>query len=262
MSKNKGEKVKFTTDILIFSVSTSEAESCRRLPEKNFSILLVKRSMEPFINKWCLPGGFVSENETSKQASDRILIKETNLHNIYKEQLYTFDEVNRDPRGRIISTAYMALVDRTKITDELDTDAEWFNINVKENSETINIKLESSNETIQYSAKKISKDKTTKEFEYEIIDNKDLAFDHPLMIIMGILRLRQKARNTDIIFNIMPKYFTLGELQQVYEIILDRKFLEAAFRRTIESKVKKTDQFIKTGGHRPSALFKYNEKGN
>ena len=257
MIKNEGIKVRFATDVLIFSVSTGKSESCRKLPEKHFSILLVKRNKEPFKNKWCLPGGFVYENETSSQASDRVLIKETNLHNIYKEQLYTFDDVNRDPRDRIISTSYMALVDKTKIEDTISEEAKWFNINIDQKFRKIKIKLESEENVIEFEANKIQEEKTTRETKYETIYNGDLAFDHSGIVVMGILKLRQKAENTDIIFNIMPEYFTLGELQQVYEIILDRKFLEAAFRRTIENKVEKTEKVVKTGGHRPSVLFRY-----
>ena len=87
--------------------------------------------------------------------------------------------------------------------------------------------------------------------------NKSIAFAHPLVILSGLERLRNKLEYTDIVFNMMPKYFTLGELQKVYEVILGRKLLDPAFRRIIKDKVKKTNK-MKTGeGHRPSVLFEY-----
>lgn len=113
------------------------------------------------------------------------------------------------------------------------------------------------NETIKYKIKKVLKEKTTDKFKYEVIENDKLAFDHALVITSGILRLKNKIEYTDIVFNMMPEYFTLGELQQVYEVILGKKLLDPAFRRIIANKVEKTNK-MKTGqGHRPSVLFKY-----
>ena len=105
--------------------------------------------------------------------------------------------------------------------------------------------------------KKTLKEKTTDRFKYEVVQNDKLAFDHALVITSGISRLKNKIEYTDIVFNMMPEYFTLGELQQVYEVILGKKLLDPAFRRIIANKVEKTNK-MKTGeGHRPSALFRY-----
>ena len=97
------EKLKYgyTSDVIIFAIESRNDENIRTLPNKYLSILLVKREKEPFKNKWCLPGGFIEKNETSKEASKRILKKETNLSNIYLTHIDTFDSINRDPRGRI-----------------------------------------------------------------------------------------------------------------------------------------------------------------
>ena len=95
------------------------------------------------------------------------------------------------------------------------------------------------------------------EYDFNIIKNDKLAFDHSLVIVSGIERLKNKIEYTDIVFNMMPKYFTLGELQQVYEVILGKKLLDPAFRRIIANKVEKTDKVQTGGGHRPSALFRY-----
>ena len=257
---NKYKKPSVTSDILLFSVSNGGKADYRRLNKKYFSVLLVKRHNYPFKDMWCLPGGFVSNNETCEEAARRILEKETNLHNVYLEQLYTFDDIKRDPRTRVISVSYMGLVDKNKLNDSLYEDASWFNIMSLEDDKFIHITLDNGNEQIKFEIKKILIEKTTNRYKYEIVNNSSIAFDHPLTIVTGIERLKNKISYTDIVFNMMSEYFTLGELQQVYEVILGKKLLDPAFRRIIKDKVIKTDK-IKTGeGHRPSVLFKY--KGN
>ena len=114
-NKNDYDLLSVTTDILIFSVSSEESTNYRKTDKKKMSILLVKRENYPFKDKWCLPGGFVEIDEELDSAPKRILKKETNLDNIFLEQLYTFGDVNRDPRMRIISTTYMALVDKKRL---------------------------------------------------------------------------------------------------------------------------------------------------
>lgn len=245
------------TDLLIFTISEGNAKTCRTLTDKFFSILLVKRNKEPFKNMWCLPGGFVKEDETLDMAADRVLAKETNLHNIYKEQLYTFSDIERDPRTRIISTAYISLIDKKRITDELSEEACWFNIHLDEKNNLINVRLENGEEEISFTIKKEILDKTTNKYKYKIINNSNIAFDHAEIIMTGLDRMKNKVQDTDIVFNLMPEYFTLGELQQIYEIILGKKLLDPAFRRIIADKVEKTNKTIKTGGHRPSVMFKY-----
>ena len=155
------EKYALSTDLLIFSVSKGEAKTCRTLSDKYFSILLVKRTKEPYKGKWCLPGGFVKKEETLDMAADRVLAKETNLHNIYKEQLFTFSDLERDPRTRVISTAYMALIDKERIVDELSEEASWFNIHIVENKELVDVILENEKEEIKFTIKKLVEDKTT-----------------------------------------------------------------------------------------------------
>lgn len=254
------EKFAFSTDLLIFSVSKGEAKTCRTLSDKYFSILLVKRTKEPYKGKWCLPGGFVKQDETLDMAANRVLAKETNLHNIYKEQLFTFSDLLRDPRTRVISTAYMALIDRERITDEISEEASWFNIHLEENNDLVNVVLENETEQISFSINRHIEDKTTNKYKYETNHNDDIAFDHSLIIMTGLDRMKNKVQDTDIIFNLMPEYFTLGELQQIYEVILDKKLLDPAFRRIIADKVIKTDKKIKTGGHRPSVMYRYKSK--
>lgn len=247
----------YAADLLIFSVDSRTTNNVRELPKKYFSILLVKRNKEPFINNWCLPGGFVSKEENSKEAAKRILKKETNLENVYIEQLYTFDEIDRDPRERVISTTYMALIDKSKLKSSLNENAKWFDIEITEKDNIIDINLISDSEREYIKLKKELIDITTNEYQYSLLEKSNIAFDHYLIINFGINNLRKKVNDTDIIFNLMPKEFTIGELKQVYELILGKKLINSAFRRTINSKVIPTQEIIKTGGHRPSGLYKY-----
>lgn len=257
---SKFEKLSVTSDILIFSVADEPQNNYRKLNEKRFAVLLVKRNDYPFKDKWCLPGGFIGINETTSNAAKRILKDETNLEDIYLEQLYTFDDIERDPRMRIISTSYMALVDKNRLNNKVSDSASWFNMTILEDEKTINVTLDNGNESFSFAVLKILKEHTTDRYEYSVIKNEMLAFDHPLVIVSGISRLKNKLEYTDIVFNMMPEYFTLGELQQVYEVILGKKLLDPAFRRIIASKVVKTSKVKTGGGHRPSVLFKYKEK--
>ncbi|MEI3529531.1 MAG: NUDIX domain-containing protein [Bacilli bacterium] len=251
------EKLSLTTDILIFSVSSQKHDNYRKLSKKSFSVLLVKRDNYPFKDKWCLPGGFVGIDESIDDAAKRILANETNLHDIYIEQLYTFGDVHRDPRMRIISTAYMALIDKNQLSEEITKKASWFDLIFLEDEHKIHITLDNGITNINLVIKKELRDKTTDRYDYIVEKNDGLAFDHAIVIASGISRLKNKVEYTDIVFNMMPKYFTLGELQQVYEVILGKKLLDPAFRRIIANKVKKTTKVQTGGGHRPSALFTY-----
>ena len=258
---NEYDRPSMTTDILLFSVSDLLQDNYRKTNEKVMSILLVKRDNYPFKDKWCVPGGFLKMDEDLEECPKRILAEETNLHNIYMEQLYTFGAVNRDPRMRIVSTAYMALIDKNDLKDEINSKAKWFNISFEENKSSVKLILASDKEKIVIEAKKILVEKTTNRYKYEITKNEDIAFDHAEVLITGLERLRNKVEYTDIVFNMMPDYFTLGELQKVYEVILGKQLLDPAFRRVIAGKVVKTGKIQGGGGHRPSVLFKYNNKG-
>ena len=255
------EKLSMTTDILIFSVSSEENNNYRKTDKKKMSILLVKRNNYPFKDKWCLPGGFVDINENLDDAPVRILKSETNIDNIYLEQLYTFGDINRDPRMRVVSTSYIALIDKNRLDKNISKDSSWFDIILlEEKNDIVDVVLDNGTETIKFTIKKVLRDKTTDRYSFKVIENKSLAFDHPIVILSGIERLKNKIEYTDIVFNMMPELFTLGELQQVYEVILGKKLLDPAFRRIIAKKTEKTNK-MKTGeGHRPSALFRYKNR--
>ena len=256
------DQLSMTSDILLISVSDQEQTNYRKTSKKMMSILLVKRDDYPYKDKWCLPGGFLNpKTETLEECAKRVLKWETNLSNIYLEQLYTYDAIDRDPRTRVVSTAYIALIDKNKLTEMINLNASWFDIVLlEEKNNIVDITLDNGKDTIQLSIKKELREKTTDRYRFIAVKNDALAFDHALVILAGIERVRNKINYTDIVFNMMPEYFTLGELQQVYEVILNKKLLDPAFRRIIANKVVKTNK-MKTGeGHRPSALFKYKGK--
>ncbi len=255
----KYKQLSLSTDILLFSVSEEDNSNYRKNSAKKMSILLIKRHNYPYKDMWCLPGGFLKPDiETLDDCTKRILKAETNLSNIYLEQLYTFDGLNRDPRCRVISTSYMALVDKNRLSDKVNENASWFDVTLyHDDGKTVTVVLDNGTETIKFSIKKTLRELTTDRYTFSVKENKDLAFDHPLVIVAGMERLRNKLNYTDIVFNMMPEYFTLGELQQVYEVILGKKLLDPAFRRIIADKVEKTEKMKTGGGHRPSYMFKY-----
>lgn len=246
----------YTSDLLIFGINSQAENNIRALSKKYLSILLVKRTKEPFKDKWCLPGGFILNDETSKEATERILKKETGLNKVYLEQVKVHDELNRDPRGRVISLSYMALIDRTLIKEELNSEASWFDLSITEKNNNLKITLTNGEDIIEYKVKRKTIDQKSQQYSYETSSN-DLSFDHAELIIEGLMTLRDKVNNTDIVFNLMPKYFTIGELKQVYELLLGKKLINSAFRRVIANRILVTDKIIKTGGHRPSKLCKY-----
>ena len=257
------DKLSMTSDIIVISISSKDKSDYRRKDKKKMSILLSKRNDYPYKGKWCLPGGFLNpKTETLEECARRVLKRETNLSDIYLEQLYTFDGLNRDPRMRIVSTSFIALVDKNRLKSRVEY-ASWFDvISVNEKNNIVEITLSNEEETIIFSIKKELRKGSTDRYNFITKKNDKIAFDHDKVILAGIERLKNKINYTDIVFNMMPEYFTLGELQQVYEVILGKKLLDPAFRRIIANKVEKTDK-MKTGeGHRPSYLFRYKKNEN
>ena len=252
------EKLSMTADILVLSVSSKDTENYRKNDDKRMSILLVKREEYPYKGKWCLPGGFLDpKKETLEECARRVLKKETNLSDLYLEQLYTFDRLNRDPRLRVISTSFIALVDKNKLKEKVKN-ASWFDIiKMEEKNNIVSFVLENGEEKIEFKVKKTLRERTSDRYQFTTEENTSLAFDHDIVILAGIERIRNKLSYTDIVFHMLPEYFTLGELQRVYEFLLNKKLLDPAFRRMIADKVIKTER-MKTGeGHRPSYLYKY-----
>lgn len=272
---DKYKKPSVTVDMVLFTVADEEKKNYRKLPDKALKVLMVKRGNHPYIGQWALPGGFVSVDESLDMAALRELKEETNIDNVYMEQLYTWGDVDRDPRTRVIDCSYMSLLDTSRLDikagDDAD-DARWFTVknSILEQKKTatergyslqeiIRLDLTGGNEKL-YALIKVTKtveDRVTR-IDRQVMESNGIAFDHGKIIQYGIERLRNKIKYTDIAFNLMNEYFSLTELQQVYEIILDKELLKAGFRRKILRMVIETNRQTRDAGHRPSKLYRFN----
>ncbi|WP_040950961.1 NUDIX hydrolase [Gorillibacterium massiliense] len=269
------ERPSVAADMVIFTVTNTEADNYRKLPEKELRILLIRRGGHPFLGKWALPGGFVRPDETAEQAAVRELHEETGVNDVYLEQLYTYSDIGRDPRTWVMSCSYMALIDSDRFLLKAGDDAEdaaWFKVSyrlLREQKElldegyvktwTYELKLSAEGgELTAVVNRTVTAKPTSKSIVYSIESNDGLAFDHAKIIACAIERLRGKTNDTDIALHLMPKFFTLTELQQVYEVILDKELLKAAFRRKVADLVAETDHYTENAGHRPSRLYRRN----
>ncbi|MBN3524252.1 NUDIX hydrolase [Paenibacillus apiarius] len=272
------ERPSVATDMVIFTVTDTEESNYRKLPKKELRVLLIRRGGHPFLGNWALPGGFVRPAETTEQAAQRELQEETGVDNVYLEQLYTFSEPGRDPRTWVMSCSYMALIDSSKVHIEAGDDADeasWFSVSYRLMREQKELLEDGIIKTKQYELKltgeqevltavverKMTTAEASSAVEYVILSNEGLAFDHAKIISYAIERLRGKVEYTDIALHLMPKLFTLTELQQVYEVILDKELLKAAFRRKAAPLVEETDHYTENAGHRPSRLYRRNREG-
>jgi ADP-ribose pyrophosphatase YjhB (NUDIX family) len=274
------ERPSNTVDMLLFTIDDKPVEDVRKLPEKELKILLIKRGDHPYMGCFAIPGGFVNIDEALNEAVYRELKEETNVENVYFEQLYTWgDNVKRDPRMRVISISYMALVDKNNIKPQAGDDAcdvKWFSVkkefvsSSKDNGERkdiYNLILTSDDEEnkIAYQVtEKYTKNGiiTNKEPQYEPLSwtKEELGFDHIQIIDTALERLKNKIEYTPIAFTLLPQYFTLTELQRVYEVILNKPLLKSNFRRKITPMVKETDCIKENSGHRPAKYYVFNEE--
>ena len=252
------------TDMVIFTVTDGEEENYRKLARKELRVLLIKRGGHPYLGFWALPGGFVRPTETTEEAAARELREETGVDEVYLEQLYTFSEPGRDPRTWVMSCSYMALVDSKRVHVQAGDDAAqaaWFQaafrkVEQEEQREVWELTL-SHEETV---LRAVLEKETGQAFtESKILDPGGLAFDHARILACGYERLRGKLSYTDLALHLMPEYFTLTQLQQVYEVVLDREFPAAAFRRKAAPMVTETESYTENEGHRPSRLYRKNQ---
>lgn len=245
------ERPSVTVDILLFTVDPGL---------NNLKLLLIKRGDHPCMNCWALPGGFVEMDESAFVAANRELKEETGLEGIYLEQLYTYSQPNRDPRMRVIDIAYIALIPMTEaVAGDDAADAAWFNVSM--NDKRLLLISEEKDVKIEYLLKNKTFESGMITYENavpELYSKEKLAFDHNLIILDGIKRIRNKADYTDLVFNLMGEPFTLPDLQLVYEIVLGRKLYKKNFRDKIKDKVVETGAEGKSiRGNRMSALYTY-----
>ena len=199
-----------TTDIVIFSIRDGVLK-----------LLLIKRAGQPYQGKWALPGGFVQMDEDLESGALRELQEETGLRDVYLEQLYTFGRPDRDPRERVITVAYYALIRSDQVSLTASTDAEavgWFGLD----------------------------------------ELPPLAFDHTDIVDMAQQRLIAKLDYSTIAFQFMGDTFTLSELQSVYETILGEAIDKRNFRKWILAleQVEETGELRREGPHRPAKLYR------
>lgn len=246
---SKWERPGFTVDMLIFSI--------RNIKEPVLRILLMKRQNLPFLNYWALPGGFVDMKDSLDEAAKKKLKEKTGLENIYLEQLYTFGDVNRDPRTRIITSAYMALVPENSITIKQDN-LKWFDVYFTDSE----LKLKNEDTCISYEIEKTAVKNgviTSNTFKLTLKDesNDELAFDHSNIIYMAINRIAGKCEYIPVLYNLMPEEFTMTELQSVYELFLMKRPHNTQFRNRNLRHLIDTGKVDKTS-FRPAKIYSIN----
>lgn len=237
---------------VIFSVSNMDEDNYRKLGDKKLSILLIKNK------NWEVPTVKVESVCKIDDNIQNFVDKVTNLKNVYSEQLYTFSEVES---GQLeITQTYISLINKTGLENELNENCKWFDVDLKELENMYECTLKSGNDKVLFRVSKKLKPQTTDRYAFSEIGESGLTKNNAVYIISGFERLKNKITYTDIVFNMMPKYFTLKNLQQVFEAVLNKKLLDPAFRRVIANKVVATGTYQKGKGHRPSELFTYKGK--
>ncbi len=195
------------------------------MDEEDLKVLLIQRDLEPFRGHWALPGGFVHMDEALEDAARRELLEETGLERVFLEQLFTFGQVDRDPRDRVVSVAYFALVKLGDHKVRAATDAReaaWFSV----------------------------------------WDTPSLAFDHERILQTALARLKGKVRYQPIGFELLPAKFTLSQLQRLYEKILERELDKRNFRKKVLAMdfIVELDEVEEDVAHRAARLYRFDRK--
>lgn len=253
---NNYEQYSIATDIVAFSMNIKKGENYRQDPKNSLSLLLIQRGEYPYKDMWALPGGFLRGNETIEECACRESVEETGVLPSALVHIGVFSKPNRDPRGRIISNAFLSVTDKISTNLHSENDAvlaSWFNVSFDYIDNLYILRLVNEQDSIQAKLR-ISPNKFGK-IEFDIIENKKLAFDHASIIATAITILRKSAEKFDFIFDFLPQKFTLSELQNVQSIIMNKPVLSANFRRKISDYVIETDEYTSGAGHRPAKLF-------
>ena len=225
-----------TVDMLILTVK-----------EGRLNLLLSRRKDAPYAGRWALPGRFVGVDESAETAVRKLLDEMLPAGDAFLEQLYTFSEVNRDPRGRVISTAYLVIIPGQKLDALMEeTKTPFKRFEVTEGAD--GLRLSGADGTV--------------------LIGSDLAFDHGRIIETGVIRLQGKIDYTDVGFRFLNdlKAFSLGELQTVFEAVLGKKLDSSNFRRFIRNRYEETGRMVLTDREdkqkrgRPASLYQLTEK--
>ena len=211
-------------------------------------ILLVERKNSPYESTWALPGGFCDIDEDLKTAAKRELFEETGLKACYYGQLHTYSAPNRDPRGRVLGTSYLAVLPKASNSEPKAGDdakkAKWFEVTCKrmpkgKNAYQIELALKNDEEALSASIR-ITRN-THGEWEREVVSSDGFAFDHAKMIALGTEALRQKAWQSDIVFNFLDEEFELFDLQRIFETISQKELLRSTFFTHIKPLIRLVD---------------------
>ena len=194
--------------------------------DNKLKVLLIKRLRPPFEHQWAIPGGFIHVGETLEEAAKRRLGEETNVENVFLEQLGAFGATDRDPRARVITVGYFALVSADKL---------------------VNIEAHANAEDVGW---------------FCVSELPALAFDHESIVGLALRRLKAFLSTSPVAFQLLPDKFTLTELQKVYELILEKPLDKRNFRKKIISSniLLDTGETKMDGYHRPAQLFSFNYK--
>ena len=266
-SDSEYEKPSVTVDSVIFRIKSIANDNYRKLPEKKLQVFLSKRQFSPFKDCYGIVGTFIDLKHELTETMKLCVKNKVNLDNYYFEQLFTFGDKSRDPRTRVLSVSYLLL---TSHNEQLEN-GDWFDVELnevkskltsKENgytiSKTFSLKLSNENEKLENIIEITNAKQDLEEIKTLNIVKNSLAFDHISIIYYALERLKNKLEYTDIIFNLLPKEFTLTELKQCYELILNEHLLDANFRRKIAKMVVPINKFDNAKGHRTSQLYKHN----
>lgn len=289
----KYDRPSVAADVVVFSVmKDDECEDVRRLQEKKLKILLIRRGGFPYKGSWAMPGGFCRKGEDVIDSARRELCEETGIDDAYVKLVGVYGEPDRDPRGWVISSTYMALMNgrdcRLKAGDDAQ-DARWFTVEltdvstevteaaevsgigveivkneVEASHEVQNVKryrlvLKNADSDIKLTAVLRRTDMSScgrSSDSYDIEECEGLAFDHARIITEAVLGLREDVRrDMELAFDLLPERFTLTELQNVYEQIWDMELTTPNFRRKIAEYVEETDAYQSGERYRPAKLF-------
>lgn len=268
----KYDRPSVAADIVVFAImADGERDNTRKPQDKKLKILLIERGGYPYKGCWAMPGGFCKKKEDVIDSARRELSEETGIDDAYVKLVGVYGEPGRDPRGWVISSTYMALMDeercRVKAGDDA-RDAGWFTVELENisgkkevsgNGERYRLVLTDSGSDTRLSAVLRKTDMSTRgrsSDSYDIEECEGLAFDHARIITEAVLGLREDlGRDPELAFDLLPERFTLSELQNVFEQIWDRELTTPNFRRKIADYVEETEYIQEGERYRPAKLF-------